>query len=102
MRSFGNLPALHLENSIPLPYSIGSLANFPMHTRSQKYQANDNLARQIVGKAIDKKAIRVYFISAEEGKEFPTVDPRFQNHQKNSIFHSQSKGIKVYKLEIAA
>jgi hypothetical protein len=96
MRFFGNLPALHLENSISLPYSIGSLADVPMHTKLQEYQVNDNLDRQIGGSAIDKRPIRVYCISIDEGKELPIVHPRFENHQKNSFFHSQSKSITVY------
>jgi hypothetical protein len=102
MRFFGNLPALHLENSISLPYSTGSPANVPMHTRLQKYQVNDNLGRQIGENAIDKKTMRIYSISIDEGKELLIVDPRFQNHQKNSIFHSQSKGVTVCKQEIEA
>lgn len=100
MRFFGNLPTLNLENSIPLPYSTGSLANVPMHTGLQKYQVNDKLDRQIDRNSINKKSIMIYFISTNEGKKLLIVDPSFQNHQKNSFFHSQSKHITVYKQEI--
>jgi hypothetical protein len=80
MRFFGNPSTLRLESSIPLPYSINSLANVPIHTRSPKYQVKDNLDRQIGRSAIDKKAIRVYLISIDDGKELLSVDPWFQNH----------------------
>lgn len=79
MRFFGNIPALHLGNSISLPYLIGSLAKVPMHTRFQKYQVNDNLDRLSGGSATDKKTIRVYFISIDDGKELLIVDPTLIN-----------------------
>jgi hypothetical protein len=77
---------LHLENSISLPYSTGSLASIPMHTRLQKYQVNDNLDRQIGGNAIDKKTMRIYSISIDEGKELLIVDQGFKTIKKIRFF----------------
>jgi hypothetical protein len=102
MRFSGNLLTLNLENSISHSYAIGSLADRPMHIGLQKYQLNDNLDRQMVKNAIDKKSTGVYFIPTDEAKEPLIVKPGSQNHQKNSIFHSQFKIITFYKQEIAA